>query len=157
MARVTEEEIGIARRMAAEAKTLHQLRQSQAILLPALTGATFDTAYAALGLQEGAGGGIALDGGRQDEYRRDELLSATGWPSPSGSACSDGARRGHLAQGESPGQTGQRFSASFAALFARIQPAEILWHEFREKSLRQSSVRFACGSGSRGRTRPCQI
>jgi hypothetical protein len=108
MARVTEEEIGIARRMAAEAKTLHQLRQSQAILLPALTGATFDTAYAALGLQEGAGGGIALDGGRQDEYRRDELLSATGWPSPSGSACSDGARRGHLAQGESPGQTGQR-------------------------------------------------
>ena len=45
-----ELEIEAAKRLAVEAKSLMQLRQSQAILIPALTGASMDTTAEILGL-----------------------------------------------------------------------------------------------------------
>ena len=45
-----ELEIEAAKRLAVEAKSLMQLRQSQAILIPALTGASMDTTTEILGL-----------------------------------------------------------------------------------------------------------
>lgn len=52
-ARYANEEIEVARRMASEARTTQQLRQSQVILLPALTGATLETTAEVLGLSRG--------------------------------------------------------------------------------------------------------
>ena len=49
-ARHDEGEIKVALQMASEATTLQELRQGQAILLPALTGATMDTTAEILGL-----------------------------------------------------------------------------------------------------------
>lgn len=46
----SEAEIEAAKRLAAEAKSLMQLRQSQAILIPALTGASIETTAEILGL-----------------------------------------------------------------------------------------------------------
>lgn len=49
-ARHDEGEIKVALQMVSEATTLQELRQGQAILLPALTGATMDTTAEVLGL-----------------------------------------------------------------------------------------------------------
>lgn len=50
IARNDEGEIKVALQLVAEATTLQELRQGQAILLPALTGATMDTTAEVLGL-----------------------------------------------------------------------------------------------------------
>lgn len=50
VARHEEAEIEAAKRAAAEARTLMQLRQSQAVLIPALTGASMDVTADILGL-----------------------------------------------------------------------------------------------------------
>ena len=80
-----DSEIEAARQLAADAKTLMQLRQSQAILIPALTGASLETTAAILGLsrdracvlrrQFRASGGQGLDGQEQRGGRRRELMS----------------------------------------------------------------------------------
>ena len=54
-ARHNEGEIKVALQMVSEATTLQELRQGQAILLPALTGATMDTTAEILGLSRDRG------------------------------------------------------------------------------------------------------
>jgi transposase len=49
-ARYEEDELASAKRLVGSAKTLQQLRQGQAILLPALTGASMDTTADILGI-----------------------------------------------------------------------------------------------------------
>ena len=79
-----DSEIEAARQLAADAKTLMQLRQSQAILIPALTGASLETTAAILGLsrdracvlrrQFRASGGEGVDAQEQRGGRRRELM-----------------------------------------------------------------------------------
>jgi transposase len=88
MARISvhdDSEIEAARQLVAGAKTLMQLRQSQSILIPALTGASLETTAAILGLsrdrtcvlrrQFRASGGQGLDAQEQRGGRRRELMS----------------------------------------------------------------------------------
>lgn len=80
-----ESEIEAARQLAANAKTLMQLRQSQAILIPALTGVSLETTAAILGLsrdracvlrrQFRASDGQGLDAQEKRGGRRRELMS----------------------------------------------------------------------------------
>jgi transposase len=49
-ARYEEDELALAKQVVGSAKTLQQLRQGQAILLPALTGASMDTTADILGI-----------------------------------------------------------------------------------------------------------
>jgi transposase len=50
IARYDEEELRVALQLVTDASTLQELRQGQAVLLPALTGATLDTTAEILGL-----------------------------------------------------------------------------------------------------------
>jgi len=80
-----EAEVEAAKRLAANAKTLMQLRQSQAILIPALTGVSLETTASILGLsrdracvlrrQFRASDGRGLDAQEKRGGRRRELMS----------------------------------------------------------------------------------
>jgi transposase len=81
-----EGEIEAAKRLAGDAKSLMQLRQSQAILIPALTGASLETTAEIVGLsrdrvcvlrrQFRASDGQGLDAQEKRGGRRRELMSA---------------------------------------------------------------------------------
>ena len=85
VARHDEEEIEAAKQLAAEAKSLMQLRQSQALLIPALTGASLETTAEILGLgrnrvcvlrrQFRAAGNRGIDAQEKRGGRRRELMS----------------------------------------------------------------------------------
>lgn len=84
-ARHEEYEIEAAKRLAAEARSLMQLRQSQSILIPALTGASMDKTAEILGMSRSrvcvlrrrfrASGGQGVDGKEKRGGRRRALMS----------------------------------------------------------------------------------
>ncbi|MDD2316870.1 MAG: winged helix-turn-helix domain-containing protein [Desulfobacterales bacterium] len=88
MARIAQHEaleIEAAKKVAAEAKTLTQLRQSQAVLIPALTGATLGVTAEILGLGQNrvcvlrrqfrASKGRPVEAGEKRGGRRRQLMS----------------------------------------------------------------------------------